>query len=352
MEGESSGLDFDGQVFAVGLDVDLKKWSVTIRNQGLSLKTFSAPPCPHKLVSYLRREYPGGTFVFVYEAGFCGFWIQRIFGEYGYECLVVNPADVPTANKEKDGKTDPIDSRKLARELEKGDLKSIYIPDESAQHFRTLVRLRSRVVKSTTATKNRIKGLLHFNGVVLPKHSSRWSGHFIQHLESVPLDQGPARDTLHFLLAELLEHRERHAEVLRTMRSYLKGDRVFQNLLTVPGVGPKTAMILYSEIIDIRRFSSFDQLKSFVGLIPSVHSSGERHQEKGLTRRRNRYLKYAMIESAWIAIRRDAALLQSYHRLLARMKPQDAIVRIARKLLSRIRHVWLNDFPYVTGVVQ
>ena len=82
--------------------------------------------------------------------------------------------------------------RKIARELEKGELRCIYIPSEEDQHLRSLCRLYHRVVENVTRVKNRIKEHLYFNGIELPKHSSHWSGRFIAHLRSLPLDRGPA----------------------------------------------------------------------------------------------------------------------------------------------------------------
>ena len=103
--------------------------------------------------------------------------------------------------------------------------------------------------------------------------------------------------------------------------------------------------------MDIKRFPGIDQLCSYVGLVPSVHSSGDRHSEKGLTNRRNRYLRYLIIESAWVAVRQDPALLLCYNHYCQRMKKQEAIIRIAKKLLNRIRHVWNEEESYVYSVV-
>ena len=71
---------------------------------------------------------------------------------------------------------------------------------------------------------------------------------------------------------------------------------------TVPGVGFKIAFILLSEIIDMKRFKNFNQLKSYVGLTPSIYSYGETYYEYGLTYRKNSRLKYAIIEASWVAI--------------------------------------------------
>ena len=108
--------------FFIGLDAYLRNWKVIIRPDGLELKTFSMNPSPLELITYLQKHYPDSIYHIVYEAGFCGFWSLRIFRQYNFDCIIVNPADVPTTNKEKVNKSDPIDSRKLARTHENKDL--------------------------------------------------------------------------------------------------------------------------------------------------------------------------------------------------------------------------------------
>ena len=177
----------------------------------------------------------------------------------------------------------------------------------------------------------------------------------IADLKSLPLDNGPAKDYLMLCLDELHYYRERTATILRRLRYYVaqsRGSSIFQNLLSVPGIGFKSTITLYSEIIDIHRFSTFEHLKSYVGLVPSVSSSAGTEYTRGLTCRSNRRLKYVLIESAWVAIRKDPALLHCYNTLIVRMKKQEAIIRIAVKLLRRIRYVWQNNTPYVFGVIE
>lgn len=69
-------------------------------------KTFSQEPNPEQLANHLKRHYPNGEYSCVYEAGFCGFWIQESLEKLGIKCKVVNAADVPTTDKEKRLKTD------------------------------------------------------------------------------------------------------------------------------------------------------------------------------------------------------------------------------------------------------
>ena len=118
MNRENNTLNFKSQSFYIGLDVHKKQWTVTIRSNRMQLKTFSMDPSAEKLYNYMEKNYPGGLYHTVYEAGFCGYKIHRELEGYGFDSIIVAPTAVPTSNKEKNQKRDPVDSRKLARELE------------------------------------------------------------------------------------------------------------------------------------------------------------------------------------------------------------------------------------------
>lgn len=350
-------ITFSNLHFFVGIDTHLKQWKVTIRNSGIELKTFSMNPSPDELHKYLNNHYPNGTYFVVYEAGFCGFWAQRKFTELGINCIVVNPADVPSSGKEKSTKSDPVDSRKLARELENGSLKAIYIPDPYAEQLRSLMRLRFRLSQGQTRIKNRIKMLLYNYGITIPKEhltNSRWSGYFIHWLKSVKLSSSAGQFTLDNLLLQLEQTREHLKNILSQLRQEAKQENissVINSLNSVPGVAFITAMSLYTEIIDIKLFSTFEQLCSFVGLVPSVYSSGETQYTRGISFRHNKFLRPLLIEAAWTAVRKDPALTLRYNELIKQMSKQKAIIRIAKKLLRRIRHVWINQDSYVKALV-
>ena len=349
--------NFKNIPFFVGIDTHLKNWTVSIRSNNLELKTFSMNPSPEQLQKYLTYNYPDGIFNIVYEAGFSGFWPCRKLNELGLNCIVVNPADVPTSDKEKTNKSDPVDSRKLARELENGSLKPIYIPSVDKEQLRSLMRLRFRLVQNQTRTKNRIKGLLYNYGITIPKEytsNSRWSGYFINWLNSVAFESSAGTYTLQNLVLQLQQIREHHKTVLRQLRTEAKKNDiapVINSLTSVPGVAFITAMSLYTELIDINRFSNFDNLCSFVGLVPSTHSSGLTEYSKGISFRHNKFLRPLIVESAWVAIKKDPALNLKYYKLCKVMPKQKAIIRIAKKLLRRIRHVWINKDQYLLSKV-
>src|SRR5664280_163713 len=159
-------LNFEGQNIFVGIDVHLKSWTVTILTEEISHKTFTQPPCAETLYNYLGRNFPHGVYHSVYEAGFSGLWTHYRLKEMGINNIVVNPADVPSTQKEQLQKDDPTDSRKLARSLRSGDLKAIYIPNPATLEDRSLVRLRATLVKDMVRFKQRIKSFLYFYGIV------------------------------------------------------------------------------------------------------------------------------------------------------------------------------------------
>lgn len=338
-------------VFFIGIDVHKKKWVITIRALGMELKTFVMNPSPKELAKYLHKDHPGGLYLSVYEAGFCGFWIHRELVDLGIQNRVIHAADVPTTHKEKVNKRDKVDSRKLARELEKGGLNPIYIPELEFQEIRSLARLRWKSSQHIARLKNRIKGLLFYYGIHLSDEevSKHWSAAFIRHLETLCTDETASSMYLRICLDELKEQRPRLCYIARQLRGFCAQcgfADLIGYLLSVPGIGFVTAVTLATEIIDINRFKKLDHLASFVGLVPSTNSSGENERDTGLTPRKNKYLKHLVIEAAWIAMRKDPELLSAFNTLTKRMRKTDAIIRIARKLLNRVRFVWKNQTAY------
>ena len=125
MQVQKYNLYFSGKDIFAGIDAHLKSWKITIMVDGITCKTFSQDSNANALDSYLRANYPGGNYFTAYEAGFCGFAPHRDLLKYGIENIVVNPADIPTTDKEKKQKDDARDSRKIARSLHNNELEAI-----------------------------------------------------------------------------------------------------------------------------------------------------------------------------------------------------------------------------------
>lgn len=359
MQTQINKLDFKGTNVYAGIDTHKNSWKVSIWVENVFHKTFVQNPQPEVLHCYLVKNFPGATYHSAYEASYCGFWIHNSLINLGIKSIVVNPADVPTTDKERKQKEDKRDSRKLAMSLKNGEIEGIYIPSRKAQEDRTLVRLRSTLVKDLTRLKNRVKSLLYFYGIQIPEEyqsgSKSWSKRFLEWLKAVELTEISGKTSLALMIEQGEQTRKRVYQSTMAIRK-LSITEAYEGLIellkSVPGLGPLSSMILLTEVIDINRFTSQDQLNSFVGLVPMTDSSGDKDKVGNITQRKNAALRDIIVECAWVAIRKDPALLKSYQQLCKRMKPNRAIIRIAKKLLNRIRHVLISKKKYEIYTIQ
>jgi transposase len=349
-------LDFSGQSIYCGIDVHKKLWSVCIRNSDRELKTFSQDPNPAALARLLTTHYPNARFELAYEAGFCGFWAQREFSRIGLNCRVIHPADLPQPDRDRRYKTDIVDCRRIAFELCKGGLTGIHIPSELMVEYRSLVRTRNQLVRDQTRTKNRIISFLEFQGIRIPvgyKRCTHFSARFIKWLEELPLSWVnklalQAKINLLRAVREQLLVISKQYRLIATTEPL--GEKI-KLLRTICGIGIYSALVILTEIDDIKRFRHFDQLASLAGFKPDVYSSAEKSLTRGITHHCNHLLRETLVECAWMAISKDPALTQAYYNYKNRMHYNKAIIRIAKKLLSRVRYVLLTGKAYQLGIV-
>lgn len=350
-------VDFTGQKIYVGIDVHSKSWNVTLYCNEQYLKSFNQPPTPQALQSYLQSNYPNASYKCAYESGFCGYWIQRSLTQMGIDCIVVNAADVPQTDKGTKNKTDTNDSKRIAKSLQAGLLQPIYIPDEEVEADRQLVRCNERFNNDLIRAKNRIKGLLYQLGIKLPERFSKsnWSKLFIQWLKNLELKNNSAKATLHHQLLMVEHIRTQKLAVLKDIRMLLKKERYVATskyLSSTPGIGPITLATLLTEIVDIKRFSNFEKFNSFIGFYPSQFSSGESIHHGNIIGRQHKRLRRLIIEAAWTAVRIDPAMTLAYNEFQQKVGGKRAIIKVARKMLSRIRFVWTNQTVYEKNIIQ
>lgn len=347
--------DFSNRDLYVGIDVHKKRWQVAVLCDGVALGNSSIEADADGLIRHLRGRYGAATFRCVYEAGPFGFALCRSLWAAGMECIVVNPADIPGTDQERRSKTDAIDARRLANHLAAGLLRGIHVPSEQLQKHRSLIRFRKKLWGDLTRCKNRLKSELRFQGITVPPQfdNPHWSHNFLHWIEETAGKDCDLQDTLELMLEEvrhlrlLLLKTEKKLRALMRTDTYIKQETL---LRSVPGIGPITAQLFVLEVGDVSRFKSADALNRFVGLCPDSHSSGEREHHTGITQRRHNQLRSHLVEASWQLIRRDPALLDAYKKLCGRMKSEGAIIRIARRLLRRMRAVLLSGKLYVRGV--
>jgi len=349
--------DFSGMNIYAGIDVHKKSWSVTILADEHEHKTFNQPPSAETLYKYLNKHFPGANYYSAYEAGFSGYGHHRKMCELGIQNIVVNAADIPTSGKEKAGKTDQVDSRKIAKGLRSRDLQGIHVFNEADQDLRSFARMRHNMQKDLRKAKQRIKVFLNFNTITVPLHldDENWSKTYEAWLQDeVRFPTENARTAFDFMLSNYHYQKQQVRQISKELRAYFRKyyKQDYFLLRTIPGIGSLSSIAIISELGDINRFANINKLSSYVGLLPLTSNSGETERVGGMSYRCNNYLRTILVEASWQAIRKDPAMMLYYKKHAAKGNGKRAIVKVAAKLLNRIRYVLKNKQEYVLGVVE
>lgn len=346
-------ISFKGQKIFIGIDVHKDSWAVAIAPEVGVIKGHSQKPSATELFDFLKRHYPDGEYHAVYESGFSGFSTYYSLTEAGIDCIVIHAADVPTTQYDEAMKTDKVDAVKLVRSLKAGLLKGIYVHRKDDIDARSVVRIRRTIQKQLGGYKARVKHLLYNNGVQLPerfcKPGTHWSGVFIRWLQEDVRLLSATRHSLELLLEQVSVIRTTLLKANRKIRELSRSERYkprYDLLSSIPGIGVQVAMTLLTEIGDFNRFHNEREFASYLGLIPTSHSSGAKtvHGEK--TFRGNKALGPMIIETSWVSISRDHGLGCAYINYKKRMEPQKAIIRIARRLANVIFAVMKTGKEY------
>ncbi len=339
----------------IGIDVHKRSWKIHTATDLFDGTTLTIPPNGYALQKYVERHFKGYEVFCCYESGCCGFSHHRLFESFGWYSIVVNPADVHRPAKAQFQKSDKIDARLLCKELKDGRLTGIHIPSIEREQLRCLFRRRNDLVKELRKIKTQIKMQLLYLGIEIPKEmdTPHWSHKFRGWLKALKFDYS----TMDYCLQTRLEAYDFVDKQVRSVsvrlraycRKHYKKD--YYLLRSVPGIGPIVACGILCELGDLRRFKNFKQLASYVGLIPSVHQSGDNFTTSGLTPRANRIIRSYLVEATWVALRFDP-VMQEYYRSHQGKDVKRILVKVARKLLSRIHAIIRTETPYEIGVVS
>jgi transposase len=287
-----------------------------------------------RLVRAVRRWQEMGDLRLCYEASSAGYVVKRWLDSEGVACEVIAPSKTMRASGER-VKTDRRDAQKLARLYAAGLLTTVRTPTEEEECVRAVVRLRGEVTCDITRLKNRIVKHLSRLGIRYGD-GKNWTQKHRRWLMRLSLEPGEALilrmhlDTLGHLE---VQHDEiaREIEELAETAPYRDG---VQRLLCLRGIGVYSAMVLLTEIGDIQRFAGAPQLMSYLGLVPSERSSGERRRVGSITKTGNGRARWVLGQAAWNQTHRPGS-----ERLRKHWKSQPLeLVAIGRKAEKRLHH--------------
>jgi transposase len=341
-----------GTTLMMAFELGAKKWLVGFTTGGAMRPR--RREIPARDLGRLQQEITAAKTAFAlspdagvdscYEAGREGFWLHRWLEAHAGANRVVDSSSIEVPRRRRRTKCDRVDLDGLLRLLERhlrGEPKVwsvVRIPSVAAEDARQLEREIQTVIADRTRGRNRIRGLLATQGVVLPIDR-----HLAEALTQVrsgtaePLPAGlHARVAREWAAVATIETRLR--ELRRLQRAAVQPDTPCARLQQLRGIGVTSASRLSREVFDWRRFSSGRQVGALVGITPTPYDSGESRQEQGISKAGNHRVRALAVELAlvWRHFQPDSALTQWYDR---RFGPGGArhrrvgTVALGRKLL-------------------
>lgn len=293
----------------------------------------------------VRKFYaalPGPVLVGI-EATGSMHWFLKLMEELKIECRVGHPAKIREAETRKQ-KHDRRDARLLLKLLAEKRFPTIWMPSNEHRDLRTLLRHRHQWVRMRTRVQNTLQSMALSNG--LRRGTSLWSQAGQHALQALPLapHESQRRTALLALYPQLQESidsldKQVNEQALQRPQAH--------RLMTHPGVGPITALATEVFLGDPKRFADGKAVASYIGMIPSEHSSGGRRQRLGgLSKQGNALLRYLWCEATIHAVQRDPELKRFYRRKLIQKGLGKARVAAARKLGIRLWIMLRDQIDY------
>jgi transposase len=315
-------------------------------------------PTIHRFVARVHRD--NGAVTCCYEAGPCGFELQRALSARQIPCDVIAPALIPRRAGDRI-KTDRRDAGQLAVLYRAGALTAIHIPSEQEEAARDLLRCREDIRADLLRARHRLSKFLLRHGRRFTATKKAWSKRHDTWLraQTWPLDALDQTHRAYLRAVDEILARLRDVETdLRALLTLEPLQARVQRLRCFRGIDDLTALTIAAELGDPRRFATAPSTMAFVGLVPSEHSSGTKRAQGGITKTGNAHLRRVLVESAWhyrhhpfvsaaLRARQRGApadviarawtaqqrLHRRYQRLAARGKPKQHIVTaVAREL--------------------
>ena len=286
------GLDVHKDTIAIALAESGKRGEV--REYG---KIANTPAGVKAAAVKLARS--GSELRFCYEAGPCGYGIQRQLVASGHGCVVVAPSLIPRKPGERI-KTDRRDAINLAKLHRAGELTAVWVPDPAHEAIRDLVRARLAAVRALRQARQQLSGFLLRHGHHY--HRPAWTLMHRRWLAGLRFEQ-PAH---HIVLEDCIAAVEAAAARRDRLEAHIAAAvpnwslaPLVRALQALRGMALVVAATLVAELGDITRFTNPRQFMSYLGLVPSEHSSGGMRRQGGITKAGNAAARRMLIEAAW-----------------------------------------------------
>lgn len=330
-----------GTEVCIAADISSTKWVYAVRWEGEERYRLSTPAGLNHLEALLGR-FEGCPIRFAYEA--CGFGYEAawLLQARGIEVTVIAPSRMERAPGLQ-VKTDRNDAGKMARKLERRELKGIYVPSRTVHERRQLVRSYGQALKERKRQQVRIRSVMQEHGRMGPPPAAGWKA-YVQWLEGqqVPESVALSIDALRKMRAVADNQTKVLRERLLALARHDEYRHIVQALRTHDGVGELSAIRLILELGDVSRFRTAESIGHYLGLTPSEYSTGLTVERGGILKCGPGSLRAAMLQCGWASVRPGRELHATFERLAPRTGKKRAIVAVTRRLVTRLRARWLE----------
>jgi len=326
----------------VGLDVHKKYTKAVVMNKGgkvLIQREFNNEPVEFE--KFIKEIDKNATITL--ESCSCWQHIYDYLDDAGFNMKLAHPLKVKAIASARI-KTDAIDAKILADLTRANLIPESYVPQNYVRKERNIVRHRASLTNIKTQIKNKVHAILIRHGINY-EFSDAFGNAGIEYLYSLDLPEAERLAMDHYL--NIIDFIDKKIEESNEIVEILCKENPQANLLTsMPGVGYYSALLIMSEIADIRRFKSPKQLCSYAGLVPSTYQSGQTLRHGRITKQGSRWLRWILTQCAIVAVRKDSVLKTFYMRVAKRKGKKAATVAVARKMLVYIHRMLDLNIQY------
>lgn len=241
-------------------------------------------------------------------------------------------------------KTDAIDAKVLANLLRTDLIAESYVPSKEVRELRSLVRRRASLVRQRSHLKHQSHSILLKNGINAPMTDifGKLGKKFLQQVE-LPYAERLALDNL----LAIVESFDERIDLSNTaITGVVQSNPTIERLTTLPGVGDFSALLVFADIDNVKRFKDAKHLCSYAGMVPSVYQSGNTTRRGHITKNGSKLLRWVLVQGAHKAVKSDPNLAKFFEHLQKRVGKNKAIMAVARKMLTYIYIMLTEGIEY------
>ena len=333
-------------MYYIGLDVHKKTISFCVKDVSGQIHTEGAFPATRFDLDRWMKTLPQPWTAAMEATIFTG-WIYDHLKPHAAALKVAHPLMLRAIAAAKK-KNDRIDASKICDCLRCDFLPECYMASTEIRERRRTLRYRNLLVHQAVQLKNKISGLLMEAGVSYNKQKLHKVGYFKELLATNPDIHEGLGPLLRLCRETLVRLQKTESALVRSLqRDSLLAERV-ERLMTIPAVGPITALTWALEVGEVQRFSSIKKAISYCGLCGAEKSSAEAIKRTPLSKQRNKHLQSVLIEAAKLAPRRSPELAQVYDQEKQKGNANRATLAVARKLVAYLLAVDRRQKEFLT----